>query len=100
MTWIRPNNTRLIGEGDGIPSSGFTPGTTIQAASNFSGTMIQFGSMAPICPENAGVPVCTGIAVERLTLDGQAQLGRSANGIGNTESQVNSNWITSACSGL
>jgi hypothetical protein len=27
--WILPNNTRLIGEGDGIPSNGITPGTTI-----------------------------------------------------------------------
>jgi hypothetical protein len=64
--WILPNNTRLIGEGDGIPSNGITPGTTIQAASGFSGTMIQFGSAAS-----------TGIAVERLTLDGQGQLGQS-----------------------
>ena len=77
--WILPNNTRLIGEGDGIPSSGLTPGTTIQAASGFSGTMIQFGSTAS-----------TGIAVEHLTLDGQGQLNQSVNGIGNTESQANS----------
>jgi hypothetical protein len=40
--------------------------------------MIQFGSAAS-----------TGIAVERLTLDGQGQLGQSVNGIANTESQAN-----------
>jgi len=78
-TWIVPANTRLVGEGDGIPSNGLTPGTTIQAASGFSGTMIQFGSAAS-----------TGIAVERLTLDGQGQLGQSVSGIVNTESQANS----------
>jgi hypothetical protein len=77
--WIPPKSTRLIGEGDGIPSNGLTPGTTIQAASGFSGTMIQFGSTAS-----------TGIAVEHLTLDGQGQLGQSVNGIANAESQANS----------
>ena len=74
--WILPNNTRLIGEGDGIPSNSLTPGTTIQAASGFSGTMIQFGSTAS-----------TGIAVEHLTLDGK---GQAINGISNAESQANS----------
>jgi hypothetical protein len=78
--WILPVNTHLIGEGDGIPSSGSTPGTTIQAASGFSGTMIQFGSSPPICPSSG----CTGISVEKLTLDGQ---GQSINGIGNGFSQ-------------
>jgi hypothetical protein len=77
--WVLPKSTRLIGEGDGIPSNGLTPGTTIQAASGFSGTMIQFGSTAS-----------TGIAVEHLTLDGQGQLGQSVNGIANAESQANS----------
>jgi hypothetical protein len=44
--WILPPNTHLIGEGDGIPSTGFTPATTIQAASGFSGTtMIQLARM-------------------------------------------------------
>jgi hypothetical protein len=74
--WVLPNKTRLIGEGDGIPSNSLTPGTTIQAASGFSGTMIQFGSTAS-----------TGIAVEHLTLDGQ---GQAINGISNAESQANS----------
>jgi hypothetical protein len=84
--WILPSNTHLIGEGDGIPvySSGTlvsTPGTTIQAKSGFSGTMIQFGGASPICPSN----VCTGISVENLTLDGQG--GSAVNGIANANSQ-------------
>jgi hypothetical protein len=64
-----------------IPSSGSTPGTTIQAKSGFSGTMIQFGNASPICPSN----VCTGISVENLTLDGQG--GSAVNGIANAYSQ-------------
>jgi|ERR1700674_977006 len=73
--WVLPPNTRLVGEGDGIPSSGYTPGTTIQAASSFSGSMIQFGSSS-VCPSG----LCTGISVENLTLDGQ---GQYINGIAN-----------------
>jgi hypothetical protein len=80
--WILPPNTHLIGEGDGIPSTGFTPATTIQAASSFSGTtMIQFGPSATFClPPGEGTTVCVGISVENLTLDGQSQ---SINGITN-----------------
>src|SRR6202030_2492546 len=83
--WILPSNTHLIGEGDGIPmySSGTlisTPGTTIQAASGFSGTMIQFGSSSPVCPSSG----CSGISVENLTLDGQGPLGQTVNGIANS----------------
>jgi len=74
-TWVLPANTHLIGEGDGIASSGSTPGTTIQAATSFAGSMIQFGSSS-VCPSG----VCTGISVENLTLDGQ---GQSINGITN-----------------
>jgi hypothetical protein len=86
--WILPSNTHLIGEGDGIPvySSGTltsTPGTTIQAASGFSGTMIQFGSSSPVCPSTG----CSGISVENLTLDGQGPLGQTVNGIANAYSQ-------------
>jgi len=65
-TWVLPSNTRLIGEGDGIPpSSGAFPGTRIQLVSgNTVSSMIQFGSSSS----------CSGgISVERLTLDGQAQ---------------------------
>jgi hypothetical protein len=81
--WVLPPNTHLIGEGDGIPSSGFTPGTTIQATTSFSGgTMIQFVPTGTSCsPPSRGAPSpCTGISVERLTLDGQ---GQSINGITN-----------------
>lgn len=68
-TWVLPSNTRLIGQGDGVPvTSNFTPGTWIQASGVMStATMIQFGSSS-ICPSS----VCTGISVENLTLDGQA----------------------------
>jgi hypothetical protein len=88
-TWVLPSNTHLIGEGDGIPSSGFTPGTTIQAGTGFSGSMIQFGTAPPpssplVCPLVGSVYTCTGISVENLTLDGQ---GQSINGISNTYSQ-------------
>jgi hypothetical protein len=87
--WILPSNTHLIGEGDGIPSTGSTPGTTIQAATSFSGSMIQFGtgpppSSPPICPPVGSVYTCTGISVENLTLDGK---GQSVNGISNAYSQ-------------
>lgn len=67
--WILPASTRVIGEGDGIPSSGSMPGTTIQAASGFSGNMVQFGSNCS--PPQGGPSLCTGISVENLTLDGQ-----------------------------
>jgi hypothetical protein len=87
--WILPANTHLIGEGDGIPSSGFTPGTAIQAGTGFSGSMIQFGTGPPpssplICPLVGTVYTCTGISVENLTLDGK---GQSINGISNAYSQ-------------
>jgi hypothetical protein len=79
--WILPANTHLIGEGDGVPSSSSTPGTTIQAASSFSGSMIQFGQSLTFCaPPGGGASICTGISVENLTLDGQKQ---SINGITN-----------------
>ena len=54
---------------------------------SFSGTMIQFGSAPPFCPIARSGPVCTGIALEHLTLDGQ---GQAINGIANAESQANS----------
>ena len=89
-SWILPPNTHLIGEGDGIPifSTGGSlisaPGTTIQAASGFSGSMIQIGAPSPVCPLVNTIPTCTGISVENLTLDGQ---GQSINGITNAYSQ-------------
>jgi hypothetical protein len=79
--WVLPANTHLIGEGDGISGTSFTPGTTIQAASGFSSgsSMIQFGPLT--CLPLPGVPsICSGISVEKLTLDGN---GQSVNGITN-----------------
>jgi hypothetical protein len=61
---VLPSNTRLIGEGESDPLSA-VPGTTIQAASQIQlQTMIQFGSSA-VCSSG-----CSGISVERLTIDG------------------------------
>jgi hypothetical protein len=81
-TWILPSNTRLIGEGENNPLSA-APGTTIQATNVFSGSMIQFGSSS-FC--GTSPTFCSGISVERLTLDGQAQ---AVNGIVNQYSQTN-----------
>ena len=77
-TWVLPSNTHLIGEGDGLS------GTTIQANTPLFSvtTMLQFGS-STICPSS----VCTGISVENLTLDGQAQ---AVDGIINQYAQNNS----------
>ncbi len=88
-TWVLPSNTRLVGEGDGIPSTTsstfFSPGTMIQVASgSLLSTMIQFGSSS-VCP--GSVPTCTGISVENLTLNGLAQ---SVDGIVNQYAQSNS----------
>jgi len=82
-TWILPPNTRLIGEGSNITSSGFTPGTTLQAQSGFtSGSpMISFGQSS-LCTST-----CAGISVENLTLDGQGQF---IHGIDNAWSQESS----------
>jgi hypothetical protein len=77
--WVLPPYTHLIGEGDGIPSSGSSPGTTIQVSGTFPlpGPMIQFGSSSG----------ATGISVENLTLDGE---GGSLNGIMNQDAGNNS----------
>jgi hypothetical protein len=79
-TWFLPPNTHLIGEGDSITSGGFTPGTTLLAATNFtSGTaMISFGQSS-LCTST-----CSGISVENLTLNGA---GQSIDGIDNGLSQ-------------
>jgi len=77
-TWVLPPNTHLIGEGDTVSSSG-TIGTTIQAKSSFSGSMIQFGSSSCL-PPLGGASACPGISVENLILDGQ---GQSITGISN-----------------
>lgn len=77
-SWILPPNTHLIGTGDGIPSSGFMPGTTIQAS--FTGSMIQFGTSTACLPPQGSPSLCSGFSVERLTLDGNNQF---VNGIVN-----------------
>jgi hypothetical protein len=81
-SWILPANTRLIGEGDGLPSNGALSGTTIQSAPSFTvpGAMIQFGysSCSALCPA---------ISIENLVLDGQ---GQSVSGIVNQYSQDHS----------
>jgi len=76
-TWTLPPNTHLIGEGEGILSTGFTLGTTIQAQSGFAGAMISLGL-------SSGCTPCTGISVQNLTLDGQRQ---SIDGIDNANAQ-------------
>ncbi|MBZ5573369.1 MAG: hypothetical protein LAO09_15985 [Acidobacteriia bacterium] len=72
QTWAMPSNTHLVGVGDSP-----TAGTILQAASGFSGAMLQLG--------NASSPCCTAVSVENLVLDG---FGRSGvNGILNTTAQ-------------
>jgi hypothetical protein len=80
-TWVLPNNTRLVGEGENNPLSS-TPGTTIQAAVPSLPSMIQFGPSSSACTSSG----CSGISVERLTLDGRSQ---SIDGIINQLSQNN-----------
>jgi hypothetical protein len=72
--WVLPHGTHLIGLADGdvaVSGSASYSGTTIQAASGFSGTMISFCNSA-----------CSDVSVEKLSLDGQGQTGVS--GIANT----------------
>jgi hypothetical protein len=84
-TWILPSKTHLIGEGVEIPPApsnlSSVPATNIQALSNFSSPMIQFGSSS-VCSSS----VCSGISVEQLTLNGN---GQSIDGIDNEYSQTN-----------
>jgi len=83
-SWVLPNGTRLIGEGTtgaGDISANGSP-TTIQAASSFSGPMIQFGDSIN-CPSSN----CTDISVEHLILDGNNQ---TITGILNDNSGVGS----------
>lgn len=70
--WVLPDRTRVAGEGNN-PSNG----TKIQAASGFSGTMIQMGSSA--CTSDQ----CYGVSVEDLILEGN---GQTVNGIVNQNS--------------
>ncbi|MBZ5573368.1 MAG: hypothetical protein LAO09_15980 [Acidobacteriia bacterium] len=57
--------------------AGHPPGTILQAASGFSGAMLQLG--------NASSPCCTAVSVENLVLDGHGRSG--VNGILNTTAQ-------------
>ncbi len=67
--WVLPDSTRIVGEG--IAESG--TGTTIQAKSGFGGfPMIQMGA-STLCPAVTNGNVCHGVAVEHLTLDGNAE---------------------------
>jgi hypothetical protein len=78
--WILPHDTHLIGVGDGLS------GTVIEVLSGTTlGSMIQFGSSATNVCNTSGI--CTGISVENLTLNGQAQ---SIDGIINQYAQNNS----------
>jgi hypothetical protein len=69
-----PPSTHLIGVGSNIPSTGFTPGTTLVAPSGFSGSAMMSFCTTP----------CTGIGVENLTLNGQ---GQAIDGIDNSNAQ-------------
>jgi hypothetical protein len=90
-TWVLPNNTTLIGEGDAGLTTTFA--TTLQACKqsvnncSFTGTdMIDLGS-ATVCPLINGVAVCNQVSVEHLALDAQ---GQSLNGIVNANAQTGS----------
>jgi len=89
-TWVLPNNTRLIGEGDNDPS-GSTPNTRIQAclqsanSCSFTGTDIIDLGTSFICDPLENGTVCNNVSVENLTLDAQGQF---LNGIVNTNAQI------------
>lgn len=61
-SWVLPSQTHLIGEGDATATN-TTVGTTIRAASSFSGSMLVFGNTSG----------SSEISVENLTLDGNGQ---------------------------
>ncbi len=63
-TWVLPNGSRITANAPGrdFPSLGF-----LQAASGFTGPMIQMGNSS--CPSG----ICTGISVEHVTLDANNQ---------------------------
>lgn len=71
--WVLPVNTHLIGQGDNIAS-----GTVIQAASNVGNMISFYSSLLP--PPNPPTSAYTGIAVEKLVLDGN---GKPVNGVVN-----------------
>lgn len=71
QTWILPNGSKIIGEGPNPNASAI-----LQAASSFTAgsAMIEMGSSSStVCPlDSNNVPVCTGISVEHMTLDGSS----------------------------
>src|SRR6202049_1211665 len=93
-TWVLPNNTTVIGEGDdSYPPPATASSTALQAclpstnSCSFTGTdMIDLGT-PPVCPSINGIPTCNNVSVERLALDGQ---GQSLNGIVNSNAQTGS----------
>jgi len=108
-TWVLPNYTRLIGEGERTIISagpGFAPpgwdtnsgGTgiieigayaTTAAWENFPapGPFPCVGSSPCICPLAKTGPACVGIGIQDLVLDGTQLAGTSVNGIYNASSQ-------------
>lgn len=69
-----PPNTRIVGEGVGPgATTSAAPITTLQAASTFSGDMIDMGdpagSTTSICGSSASTANCKGIILEHLALD-------------------------------
>ena len=94
-TWVLPGNTRLVGVGAStLGPSGTTTGiTTIQAASGFSGDIIDMGNSS-ICGQNGGSGGnCSGIAIEHMRLDGNSSNTGTINGISNTSAQE-LNYVT------
>lgn len=83
--WVLPNGTRIIGERRNttvmVPASDFPAGAT----------MIEMGSSdKAVCPALGGVPVCKGIGVQWVSLDGETRnppKGAPVNGIDNEFSQ-------------
>jgi hypothetical protein len=71
--WVLPTNTHLIGEGDNTSS-----GSVIRAASNVGNMISFYSSFLP--PPNSPASAYTGIAVEKLVLDGN---GKPVNGVVN-----------------
>jgi hypothetical protein len=70
QAWTLPNGSKIIGEG---PNAGLN--ATLEAAgsgfnTNYGAVMIQMGSSASgVCPLVNSNPVCTGVAVEHITLE-------------------------------
>jgi hypothetical protein len=77
-TWIVPNNTRLVGEGQN---------TNLVAESGFTGTgyMIEMGASS-LCSAVSGSSVCTSVGIEHLLLSDPHQTG-----VGGIDNQFSTN---------